>query len=65
MTGGCCSCQIAPGELVYSDKEWKVFRQGIGMGEVEYAMFLYDEWFAMVPDDYHWNLIIGALRSNE
>ena len=36
---------IAPGELVIADPKWKVFRQDAGMGEKEYRVFRYDEFF--------------------
>jgi hypothetical protein len=41
---------IAPGEIVYEDKVWKVFRQDAGMGEKEYRAFRYDEFFCQTDN---------------
>jgi len=51
---------IAPGELVYSNEHWKIFRQDAGMGEVDYAIFLMDEFFCRTNENRYAIIIVRA-----
>jgi hypothetical protein len=54
--------QTAPGDLVYSSTPWKMYRQDVGMGEYDYAVFLNDVFFCRTERSQTAHEIIGAIR---
>lgn len=54
---------IAPGQCVYEDTCWKLFRQDAGMGETEYSLFRFDIFFCTCDQRKNADYILKLIHS--
>lgn len=54
---------IAPGQCVYEDTCWKLFRQDADMGETEYSLFRFDIFFCTCDQRKNADYILKLIHS--